>query len=609
MLSVAATCDYMAASDYNIIPLPASIEERDGYFEIDPKTTIGVAESLKDYGEFLSEILSTSTGYDIPVKVGDKKSSIYLELDPAFLKKAEAYALSVTPQRVMMKGYDDAGVMYAIQTFLQLLPPQVYSEKRVRNIDWKVPCVEIEDYPQRPWRAMMLDVARYYHSLDYVKHFIDMMSKYKFNKLQLHLTDDSGWRLESEKYPLLTEKGAYAGTQQDRLGGYYTREEMKDLIDYAAFRNVEIIPEIELPAHILSAIVAYPELSCRGEQLELPRQHFISQDLLCVGKDNSLKFIFDVLEETAELFPSPYINIGGDEAVYTRWEECVDCQALKQRENLKETKDLQGWLTDSVARHMKRLGKTVVGWEEIITRGDVSTPVTALIWHEPSDSAFVANTPHKAILTPATHTYLDFPESSTPGEVKAATWMPPISLEKAYSLPINDYSEGSSVEGIQGCLWSDQFIIGEILQNIEPIGENRSSAYIDYLAFPRMMALSEVGWTSSAARDWNDFRERSASHYPKLDYAGIGYRVPEPILAGKETAGADNVKILLKPAAENTVVRYTTDGSYPTRHSSIFPPEGLTVKEGTVVKASTEGTGSRMSLPLTIATAEPEEKE
>lgn len=233
-----------------------------------------------------------------------------------------------------MYGTDKGGVFYGIQTLLQLFPAEIYSSQRQKGVDWTAPAVSVFDAPERPWRGMMLDVARYFFDKEFVKKYIDMMAMYKLNKLQFHLIDDSGWRLEIKKYPRLTEIGAWAGPDTHRLGGYYTQEDIKELIAYGQLRNVEIIPEIEFPAHMLSAVAAYPWLSCTGLQHEVPVQHFISRDLLCVGKESSYQFLSDVLDETVSLFPSHYINIGGDEAVYDRWKECPKCQEVMKREGL-----------------------------------------------------------------------------------------------------------------------------------------------------------------------------------------------------------------------------------------------------------------------------------
>lgn len=583
-----------ASAAVNVIPAPVSVVEKSGSFVLTPAATIGYAEGLEKLGAYLQETIGNSTGWELPVLSG--KGTIAITVDSVKVKAAEGYLLNVTPEGVAITGADAGGAFYGVQTLLQLFPPEIYSPNRVKGVDWTAPCVSIQDAPERPWRGMMLDVARYFHDKDFVKKYIDMMAMYKLNKLQFHLIDDSGWRLESKKYPRLTEVGAYAGPESNKLGGYYTRDDIREIIDYAALRNVEVIPEIEFPAHILSAIVAYPWLSCTGLQHELPRQHFISRDLICVGKESSMDFLRDILDETVELFPSRYINIGGDEAVYTRWEQCPDCQALMKREGLSKASELQGWLTNKVAEMMAEKGRTVIGWEEIITRGDVITPVVALIWHEVGDSALAVPGGHKAILTPATHMYLDFPESSTPGEIKAAGWMPPISLEKAYSMPVNDYSGSSTVLGVQGCLWSDQFIHGTVLQELPQLDENRSENYVEYLTFPRLQAVAEVAWGKERERDYDAFLHRLASHYRRMDAKGTVYRIPEPrILSMDEKEGA--VTFTLATPVEGAQIRYTTDGSYPTVHSPLYDGKPVTAPDKAAFHASTV-VGKRVSLPI-----------
>jgi hexosaminidase len=586
------------AGPVNIIPAPVSIVQKSGEFTLSPSATIGYGAGLEEYADYLEEILSTSTGYNIKSRPG--KGTVTLVIDSAKVTKPEGYTLNVTPKGISITGADRGGLFYGIQSLLQLFPAQIYSDKPVKDIVWTAPEVSIADAPERPWRGMMLDVARYFHDKDYVKHYIDMMAMYKLNKLQFHLIDDSGWRLEIKKYPRLTEVGAYAGPEHNKLGGYYTQEDIKEIIDYGRLRNVEIIPEIEFPAHILSAIVAYPWLSCTGLQHELPRQHFISRDLLCVGKQSSIDFLRDVLDETVALFPSKYINIGGDEAVYTRWESCPDCQALMKKEGLTKASELQGWLTNVVAKMMAEKDRTVIGWEEIITRGKVDTPVVALIWHNVADSAMAVPDGHKAILTPATHMYLDFPESSTPGEIKAAGWMPPISVEKCYSMPVNDYSPESTVIGVQGCLWSDQFIHGTVLQELPQINENRSENYVDYLTFPRLLAVAEVAWSKESARNYDIFKSRLSDHYTRLDQKGAVYRLPEPEIASM-TESADGVTFTLTNPLPGSEIRYTTDGTYPTVHSPLYTGTPVKVASKADFHASTVVDGKRMSLPIHFA--------
>ena len=585
------------AQDVSVVPRPLKVEQRAGYYVITPKTIISFNGLLVEQAAYLSDVLARSTGYQLAVKSDVQKRGIRLIVDERRVAQDEGYQLTVDNSGVEIVGHDVGGVFYGIQTLLQLLPAAVYSHEVQFGMSWKVPFVSISDAPNHPWRGMMLDVARYYYPVAFVKKFIDMMAVYKMNMLQLHLVDDSGWRLEIKKYPRLTEVGAWGGKEPHRLGGYYTQDEMRELISYAAVRNVQIVPEIEFPAHLLSAIVAYPWLSCTGEQHEVQTQHFISQDLLCVGKETSIQFLNDVLDETAGLFPSLYINIGGDEAVYKRWEECPRCQEVMRREHLSKASELQGYLTNVVSDMMKDQGRTIVGWEEIVDRGQLNNPVVAVMWHHVEDTLKATSKGHQAIVAPASHFYLDFPESSTPGEIKAATWMPPISLEKCYSISVNDHSPSSRVLGVQGCLWSDQFIVGTQLQELPQLNENRSEQYVEYLAFPRMMAVAEVGWTKSALRNYTDFSRRSASHYARLDAMGGNYRVPEPRLVNATELGNGRYSISVTPSVDGAEVRYTTDGTYPNAHSPLYT-EPVVVDSLSAFRAITVVEPTHFSLPL-----------
>ena len=584
----------------NIIPQPVQMEQTKGIYVLPQKIVIAYDSSLSEQAKYLQDILAQSTARVAVLKEGKSKGDIVLSTDATGQMKAEGYTLSVTPKGIKIVGADVNGAFYGIQSLLQLFPAEIYSKSWERNTVWQAPCVEISDAPERPWRGMMLDVARYFYDKEFVKKYIDMMAMYKMNKLQFHLIDDSGWRLEIKKYPRLTEVGAWAGPNEKRLGGYYTQDDIREMVAYAKVRGVELVPEIEFPAHILSAVVAYPWLSCTGLQHELPTQHFISRDLLCAGKETSMQFLKDVLEETVELFPSSYINIGGDEAVYVRWEQCPDCQALMKREGLKRASDIQGYLTNVVAKMMKEKGRTVIGWDEIIQRGKIDEPVVALSWHNVSDSLRATSTGHKAILTPASHTYLDFPEHKIPGEVQAATWCPPISLEKCYSMPVNDYSEQSTVIGVQGCFWSDQFIHGSVLQEIAYLNENRSENYAEYLTFPRLLAISEVAWQKQNRRNWEDFRTRIGTHYARLDYKDCHYRLPQPRIVKEEKQADGSINFTLACDVPGAVIRYTTNGKYPTVHSTAYNGP-INVAKRDDLRAMIVVSNTQYSLPLYFA--------
>ena len=584
-----------------IIPLPVELQQTAGKdFVLNATTPIYYTAEVKAQAQYLQETLAGSTGYDLVLKEGSSKKGICITINKQIAPKAEGYHLSVSEKRISIEAHDAAGAFYGIQTLLQLFPSEVYSAFRQKDTKWNVSPVKIADAPNQPWRGMMIDVARYFYDKDFVKKYIDMMAMYKLNKLQFHFIDDSGWRLEIKKYPRLTEVGAWAGTDTHRLGGFYTQEDIKEMVEYAAVRGIEIIPEIEFPAHMLSAVVAYPWLSCTGLQHEVPTQHFISRDLLCVGKETSIQFLRDVLEETVQLFPSKYINIGGDEARYDRWEECPHCQALMKSKELKKANELQGYLTNVVADMMKEKGKTVMGWQEIIMRGKVNTPVVSVVWLNPKDTIQAKELGHKAVYAPCTHMYYDFPESSTPGEVKAATWMPPVSVEKTYSTPLNDYSENSVTLGVQACYWSDQFIHGTLLQEIPYLDENRSENYAEYLAFPRVLALSEVAWSRSADRNYQNFRQRMSHHFARLDHKDCHYRVPEPIVKELKQETDKSYTYQLDSPVEGAKIVYTTDGSYPNIHSQVYTTP-VNVKNKDDFRAMTVVTSRHYSLPLYTA--------
>ena len=588
-------CGRLGAQGVDIVPRPLHVETAADSFRLRSDMAITCDAPLAPQARYLQETLAGPTGWDLELRPGARRADIRLTLADSASLPAEGYRLTVERRRVSIEAADAAGAFYGVQSLLQLFPPEVYDRVRRRGVSWAAPCVRISDAPNRPWRGMMLDVARYFFDKEFVKKYIDMMAMYKLNRLQLHMIDDSGWRLEIKKYPRLTQVGAWAGPDENRLGGYYTQDDMRELIAYARVRGVEIVPELEFPAHILSAIVAYPELGCTGEQHKVPVQHFISRDLLCVGKESSLRFLEDVLDEVCALFPSPVIGIGGDEAVYTRWEQCPRCRAVMEREGLTKASELQGWLTNVVARMAARRGRTVLGWEEIIQRGRVETPVTALIWHNVADTIQATRTGHKAVLTPCTHLYFDFPEGATPGEVKHATWMPPIPLEKTYGIEVNDYAPTSTVVGVQGSMWADQFIHGTTLQEIALIDENRSERYMEYFTFPRLLALAEVAWTPKALRSYPSFLSRLSRQYARLDAKGCGYRVPEPVIAATEPAG-DSLRVTLAPAVAGAPIVYTTDGSYPTIHSARYTAP-VTVARAADLRAMTVVSPRHYSLP------------
>lgn len=556
----------------DIIPLPKKLVKNGSTFTLNKDTKIYYEKGLKIHATLLLDMLFPATGWTLEaVESGkDQSNSILLSIDKSL--PSEGYQLHVDEKAVKIHGGDEAGVFYGFQTLLQLLPPEIYNKELQRSTSWVIEGVDIQDEPEYAWRGMMLDVSRYFFDKDYVMKYIDMMSMYKLNTLHLHLIDDAGWRLEIEKYPRLTSIGAWRGEGAKRTGGYYTQDDIREIVAYAELRNVQVIPEIEVPAHNLAAVAAYPYLSCNGTPVQVPEQHFISRDLYCVGKESTFDFLEDVFEETFKLFPSKYIHIGGDEARYDRWKECPYCQKRKAELGLETEAELQVYFNRRIQKMVKKYGKTIVGWDEIIEEG-LEEKAVGMVWHNKKKALEATENGHDIVLALTDYLYFDFPESGIPGEVKAATWMPPISLEKVYQFdPVIeglDEKYRPQVLGAQGALWSDQFIHGTILQEIEPINENRSEAYFDYLTFPRLSALAETVWTPKSMKNWDGFQQRMQSHYQRLDQAGIGYRVPQPKLLRKEVKNGQ-YSIELECPVDGAEIRFTTDGIKPNVHSEIY---------------------------------------
>ena len=586
----------------DIIPKPQQYEPNGEVFLLNQSTKIQYDVGLESLANYLGETLSPATGWDFELSIlkKSKKNSIYLTIDPKPDKK-EGYRLLVTANKIQIIGNSEAGVFNGIQTLRQMLPVKIFNSRRQKDVDWAIEGAYVEDEPEYSWRGMMLDVSRYFYEVSYVKQLVDMMAMYKMNVLHLHLIDDAGWRIEIKKSPKLTSVGGFRGEGHERTGGYYTQEEIKEIVAYASIRNIEVIPEIEIPAHTLPAIAAYPYLSCTEAPQVVQTQHSISRELYCVGKESTFDFLEDVFKEVIALFPSKYIHIGGDEAHYDRWEKCSHCQKRKAALGLEKEGDLQVYFTNRIQKMLKKSGKTIVGWDEIIERG-LDDKAVGMVWHNKKKAILGTQAGHDMVMALSSHAYFDVAESNIPGEVKAATWLAPISLEKVYGM--DPMVEGlkeefqSQVLGVHATLWSDQFIHGTILQEIQSINENRSEKYFDYLTFPRMAALAEVAWTEKSRKDWSGFEKRMRKHYNRYDEAGYGYRIPQPkLLEKKEINGS--VVVSLENVVENAHIRYSVNGTQPNTYSEIYNGP-VTVERLSDFKAITVVNRHQYSLPLSF---------
>ncbi len=562
------------ASQINITPKPDLIERAGGFFKLTKKTKILYSDGCETQAKKLQSYLQPATGYDLQTKRRSKSSgnTIMLKIDTDLAHLgSEAYKLNVRRDRVEIASSTNAGLFYGIQTLRQLLPVEIFSD-RIEKVEWKIPRVSIEDAPSYPWRGMMLDVSRYFFDADYVKRYMELMAIHKLNVLHLHLVDDPGWRVEIDKYPDLTRVGGFRGTGANRYGGFYTKDDIRDMVKYAAELNIEIVPEIELPAHCQSALAAYPWLGCSGKQFEVPTKGYISPEILCAGKESTYTFLEDVLTEVVELFPGKYIHIGGDEVKCQRWETCDNCNKKLTSLGLKKHNELQGYMTRRIEKFLMTKNRRLVGWDEIL-ESDLAPNSTVMTWHRPPAAVAAAKAGNNVVMALTAHMYFDMPESKLPGEPPAASWRPAISLHKAYDWePAPDVlneQEKKFILGAHGCIWTDMFLHKPILQDMATMDENRSYKYVEYLSLPRMAALAEVTWTPRSKRNWNDFSARQTVQYKRYDKAGYHYRTPLPLVEKKTKPDGTFIVTMTSPVA-GSEMHYTTDGTYPTVYSKTY---------------------------------------
>lgn len=553
-------CMDITAHSVSVIPKPAKIDVKQGYFIMDSSVRMkGSGEEAIKGHHLLQSFIKEN--YDITFNKGSGKKSISLIEDGSM--EPEAYKLTIEVDKVVLRGHS-AGLFYGIQTLQQLF----YIEEGKLTL----PTLVIEDKPRFEYRGVMLDVARYFYSIDYVKGFIDMMAHYKLNVFHWHLTEDGGWRIEIKKYPQLTKRGAWRnstqygpdGTKhQDRLphGGYYTQEQIKDLIKYASDRHVTIIPEIEMPGHSMAALSVFPELSCKGEPLAIPVAWGIQEDIFCAGNETVFSFLEDVLSEVVALFPGKYIHIGGDEAPKKRWQECPKCQNRIKAEGLKNEHALQSYFIHRIERFLTSKGKRMIGWDEIL-EGGLSPNATVMSWRGEAGGIAAAAQNHDVIMSPNNFLYLDYYQSDNKEtEPQAAWWVPSLPLEKTYSYepytPSLTKEQQKYIKGVQGNLW------GEFIH---------SEDWAYYMGYPRILALAEIAW-SPRERNFQDFLERLPQQLAYLDKENIPFRIPEADEVKIEDGKAE---IMFKPLVKGAQVYYTLDGTNPLQYGKLYE-QGLNV--------------------------------
>ena len=586
-----STCFYACSekrtlnSDYEIIPKPldvnckgdASFLLKDGVAVIYPENN----RKMQDNAEFLVDYVERQTGVKLTSHAGmPVDGAICLTLDLSD-DNAEAYKLIVNDKRVCISGASEAGVFYGIQTLRKSLPV-------AQDINVNLSAVEIYDKPRFAYRGAMLDVARHFYTVDEVKTFIDMLALHNINRFHWHLTDDQGWRIEIKKYPKLMSVASerketvvgrwYSGIYDGKpYGGYYTQDELRDVIDYAAKRHITIIPEVDLPGHMQAALTAYPELGCTGGPYEVRTIWGVSQDVLCVGNDFTLQFVKDVLSEVADIFPSEYIHIGGDECPKVRWEKCPKCQerikSLGLKSDAKHTKEqrLQSYMIQEAAKYLKEKGKRIIGWTEIL-EGGLVPDATLMSWIGESGGIEAAHQHHDVIMTPNAYLYFDYYQSKKVEDEPLAIggYLP---IEKTYNyepMPKElTKEEQQYIKGVQANLWTEYIPV---------------FSQVQYMVLPRLGAAAEVQWTDPSKKDYKDFLRR-VPHLVAV-YDCYGWNCATHVYDVNVDMKADTVNhvlnVQLSTMADDPIY-YTLDGQDPTEKSLKYT-KPFTIDQSVVLK-------------------------
>lgn len=522
-----------------IIPQPAHAELQKGSLRVsgisvkcDPALGQEALQAVSGFALHLGYVsgkactVSAPLGLQGSLESGKLKGLVFLQ-DVSLAP--EAYTLTVTSGNAVIRASALGGVIYALATLRQLLPTAIYGDKPAEKERWVLPSCEIRDEPRFAWRGMHLDSARHFWSIDEVKRYLDVMAMYKLNRFHWHLTDDQGWRIEILSYPLLTQVGAwregtmighdFSSNDRIRYGGFYTQDEIREVVDYAAALGITVVPEIDLPGHMLSALAAYPQLGCSGGPYAAWTRWGVSDQVLCVGRESTFQFLEAVLAEVAELFPGAYIHIGGDECPKSAWEQCPDCQA-KIRElglagdaRFTAEQRLQNYVTRRIQAYLATLGKQVIGWDEIL-EGDPVPGAVVMSWRGTDGARQAAALGIDAILTPTSHCYFDYLQSED-ASTEPLGFNGVVTLEKVYSLdPLDGIApeQAGHILGVQANLWTEYIATPEQLE---------------YMLLPRLLALSEVQWCAPGQRDYARFLQALNEHeFPVLDQAGYKYRNP-----------------------------------------------------------------------------------
>lgn len=612
-------CAQVSPSSSNkpaLIPQPVSLKEGTGSFQLTTGMTIihSGSNDLERIGSQLAGQLRTVTGMDIDLKNGTSatNNSILLSIKDDKSIPAEGYRLSVTPENITLSATSPAGIFYGVQTLYQLLPKEIMSEKK-QIAEWTIPALTIEDHPRFGWRGLMLDVARHFFTVDQVKDFIDNMARYKFNLLHLHLSDDQGWRIEIKSFPKLTEVGAWrvektgtfgtfsppAKDEPRNYGGFYTQDDIRELVKYAADRFINILPEIDVPGHSLAAVASYPELSCTpgeyrvnsGERFMIwpPGGHFYGtlDNTLCPANEKVYDFIDKVFTEIAQLFPFGYIHMGGDETARNFWEKSEAIKALMKREKLKDLDEVQSYFVKRVEKIINSKGKKLIGWDEIL-QGGLAPNATVMSWRGMKGGISAAKMGHEVVMSPADFAYLDYMQGDRSIE-------PPVyaslRLQKTYQFdPLPEGVDPKLIKGGQANLWTEQIY---------------NMRHAQYMLWPRAFAIAECLWSPKEKKDWKNFISRVENHFERYDVAKIKYArsMYDPII-GISRGKDSTIVVKLTTEVEDLDIHYSFDNSFPDEFYPSYKAPLEVPKDAVAMKLITYRDGKPVGRMISITVEE-----
>ena len=591
LLLFVLSCKTEVGKFYNnqisIVPYPTVMEIKEGAFDLNDKTVLVIPDSLEIdslIALFLQKVRS-ATGFELRVAM-KAPSSNYIEYvqSPNCNFNQEGYVLKVNHDRIVIDAATEAGFFYATQTIIQLLPAEI-EKTTVSKATWRVPCVHISDKPRFPWRGMHLDVCRHFIPVEDIKKHLDMMAKYKLNTFHWHLTEDQAWRIEIKKYPRLTEIGSKR-TEDDGtiIQGFYTQEQIREVVEYAKQRCINIVPEIEMPGHALAALAGYPQYSCAGDSFSPRTVWGVEEDVYCAGNDETFVFLEHIIDEVVALFPYEYFHIGGDECPKTRWKNCAKCQKRIRAEGLKDEHELQSYFIKRIEKVLLNHKKKMIGWDEIL-EGGLAQSAAVMSWRGEQGGIDAALQGHDVVMTPGSHCYLDHYQGSSKVEPVAIGGYS--TLEKVYEYDpvpamLDDHFK-KHVLGTQGNVWTEYMY---------------SPDRVEYFVYPRILALAEVAWTLPLRKDFQDFMQRLNNHFVRMDLKGINYHIPLPEGPCDFVAFVDSASLTFTNTLNIDMV-YTLDGALPNALSARYD-SAIVIKNNAIVRIASLLETGKMSPVRTI---------